>query len=458
VAPPVEYEILSVDGRDVQVSNPRKVLFPEAGHTKLDIVRYYVTVADGALRAAGGRPNMLLRFPNGIAGESFYQKRAPESRPPWIEVVELKFPSGRTALEVVPRDAASLAWMANLACLELHPHPVRASDLDHPDELRIDLDPVPGVEWAQVRQVAGVVQAALADFGLVGWPKTSGSRGIHIYVRIEPRWGFTDVRRAALAFAREVERRAPSLATSKWWKEERHGVFLDYNQNAKDRTMAAAYSVRPRPDARVSAPLAWDEVAVCEPADFTLATMPARFADVGDRHRDIDRHPARLDGLLELSARQEKEGLGDAPWPPHYRKQPGEAPRVAPSRKAGLKTRSHVPGRGGATRRVPKHPLIEIGRAREKADALAGVERWKARHPEAAAHLEPADVLVDAMRGRFRTWTRIRINLQHVPDALRPAQEALDPDEDVNDWPKGEWPSDRAPTARRRPSRARTES
>jgi DNA ligase D-like protein (predicted polymerase) len=442
VAAPVEYETLHVTGRDVQVSNPRKVLFPQAGHTKLDVVRYYVSVADGALRAAGGRPNMLLRFPNGIEGESFYQKRAPESRPPWVEVVELKFPSGRTAHEVVPRDAACLAWMANLACLELHPHPVRAGDLDHPDELRIDLDPVPGVEWPQVRQVAQVVQAALADFGLVGWPKTSGSRGMHIYVRIEPRWGFTQVRRAALAFAREVERRVPELATSKWWKEERHGVFLDYNQNAKDRTIAAAYSVRPKPDARVSAPLAWDEVATCDPADFTLATMPARFAAVGDRHRDIDLHAASLDGLLELSARQEKEGLGDAPWPPHFRKQPGEAPRVAPSK-----------------RRVPKHPLIEIGRAREKADALAGLERWKARHPEAASHLEPADALVDAMRGRFRTWTRIRVNLQHVPEAQRPAQEALDPDEDVNDWPKGDWPSDAAgPTGRRRPSKARKES
>jgi len=440
VAAPVEYETLNVAGRDVQVSNPRKVLFPQAGHTKLDVVRYYVAVADGALRAAGGRPNMLLRFPNGIEGESFYQKRAPESRPPWVEVVELKFPSGRTAHEVVPRDAACLAWMANLACLELHPHPVRAADLDHPDELRIDLDPVPGVEWTQVRQVAHVVQATLADFGLVGWPKTSGSRGMHIYVRLEPRWGFTQVRRAALAFAREVERRAPELATSKWWKEERHGVFLDYNQNAKDRTVAAAYSVRPKPDARVSAPLAWDEVATCDPADFTLATMPVRFAAVGDRHRDIDLHPASLDRLLELSARQEKEGLGDAPWPPHYRKQPGEAPRVAPSK-----------------RRVPKHPLIEIGRAREKADAFAGVERWKAKHPEAASYLEPADVLVDAMRGRFRTWTRIRVNLQHVPEAQRPAQEALDPDEDVRDWPKGARPAFSS-GPRRRPSKARTES
>jgi len=440
VAPPVEYEILNTSGRDVQVSNPRKILFPQAGHTKLDLVRYYLAVADGALRAAGGRPNMLLRFPNGIDGESFYQKRAPESRPPWVEVVELKFPSGRTAHEVVPRDAASLAWMANLACLELHPHPVRAEDLDHPDELRIDLDPVPGVTWSQVREVAGVVRATLADLGLTGWPKTSGSRGIHINVRIEPRWTFSQVRRAALAFAREVERRAPSLATSKWWKEERHGVFLDYNQNAKDRTVAAAYSVRPKPDARVSAPLAWDEVDACEPADFTLATMPARFAEVGDRHRDIDAHPAALEPLLELSARQEKEGLGDAPWPPHYRKQPGEAPRVAPSK-----------------RRVSKHPLIEIGRAREKADALAGLERWKARHPDAAAHLEPADVLVDAMRGRFRTWTRIRVNLQHVPEAARPPQEALDPDEDVNDWSKGEVPAEGA-SGRRRPSRARKES
>ena len=424
VASPVEHEVVHVAGHDVPVSNPRKVLFPDAGHTKLDLVRYYVAVADGALRAAGGRPNMLLRFPNGIAGESFYQKRAPEVRPPWVEVVELSFPSGRTAHEVVPRQAATLVWMANLACLELHPHPVRAEDLDHPDELRIDLDPVPGVTWTQVREVAGVVRATLADLGLAGWPKTSGSRGMHIYVRIEPRWSFTQVRRAALAFAREVERRAPALATSKWWKEERHGVFLDYNQNAKDRTIAAAYSVRPRPDARVSAPLAWDEVEACEPEDFTLATMPARFAAVGDRHRDIDRHAASLDALLELSARQEKEGQGDAPWPPHYRKQPGEAPRVAPSK-----------------RRVPKHPLVEIGRAREKADALAGFERWKARHPEAASHLEPADVLVDAMRGRFRTWTRIRVNLQHVPAALRPASEALDPDEDVNDWPKGAWPA-----------------
>jgi bifunctional non-homologous end joining protein LigD len=433
----VESEVLTVAGREVPISNPRKVLFPDAGYTKIDLARYYLAVADGALRAAGNRPNVLVRYPNGIAGEFFYQKRAPDSRPPWIDVVALQFPSGRTAEEIVPRDAAALAWMANLACLELHPHPVRDDDLDHPDELRVDLDPVPGVEWPQIRAVAAIVRAALADVGLVGWPKTSGSRGMHIYVRIERRWGFGQVRRAALALAREVERRAPDLATSKWWKEERHGVFLDYNQNAKDRTIAAAYSVRPRPDARVSAPLAWDEIEVCDPADFTLATMPARFAAIGDRHAGIDRHAGSLDALLELSARQEADGLGDAPWPPHYRKQAGEGPRVAPSK-----------------RRTPKHPLVEIGRARKKADALEGLERWKARHPEASAHLEPADILVDAMRGRFQTWTRVRVNLQHVPAELRPAQAPLDPDANLAD----DWHVTGGEPPRRRPSRARKES
>jgi bifunctional non-homologous end joining protein LigD len=412
-----EQELIEVAGRSVAISNPGKVLFQQAGYTKRDLVRYYLAVADGALRAAGNRPNVLVRYPNGIDGEFFFQKRAPSSRPPWVEVVALQFPSGRTAEEVVPRDAATLCWMANLACLELHPHPVRADDLDHPDELRVDLDPVPGVEWAQIRAVAQIVRATLDDFGIVGWPKTSGSRGMHVYVRIEQRWTFPEVRRAALALAREVERRAPSMATSKWWKEERHGVFLDYNQNAKDRTIAAAYSVRPRADARVSAPLAWEEIEACEPGDFTLATMPKRVAEVGDPHDAMDRHAGSLDRLLELSARQEKEGLGDAPWPPHYRKQPGEAPRVAPSR-----------------RRVSKHPLVEIGRARKKADALAGLDRWKARHADAAAHLQDADILVDAMRGRFKTWTRIRVNLQHVPAELRPPQEPLDPDEDINDW------------------------
>ncbi|HJZ71137.1 MAG TPA: non-homologous end-joining DNA ligase [Vicinamibacterales bacterium] len=429
-------ELLTIDGREVAISNPRKVLFPEAGYTKHDLVHYYLAVAAGALAGSGGRPNVLVRHPNGVGGEFFYQKRAPESRPDWIEVVTLKFPSGRTAEEVVPRDAAALAWMANLACLELHPHPVRADDLDHPDELRVDLDPVPGVQWEQVRDVAGVVRSTLDDFGLVGWPKTSGSRGMHVYVRIEQRWTFDLVRRAALAFAREVERRAPALATSKWWKEERHGVFLDYNQNAKDRTIAGAYSVRPTPDARVSAPLAWDEIADCDPREFTLKTMPRRMQAIGNPHADMDGHACALDALLELADRHAREGLGDAPWPPHYRKQAGEPARVQPSR-----------------RRTPKHPLIEIARSGKKEEALAGLERWKARHPDAAGRLQPADVLVDAMRGRFHTWTRIRINLQHVPEALRPPQEALDPDDTPNDWAgvTGEWP-------RRRPSRARTES
>jgi DNA ligase D-like protein (predicted polymerase) len=431
-------ERLVVDDQEVIVSNPHKVLFPEAGHTKLDLVRYYLAVADGALRAAGGRPNVLVRYPNGIRGEFFYQKRAPQSRPSWIDVVSLSFPSGRTAEEVVPRGAAALAWMANLACLELHPHPVRADDLDHPDELRVDLDPVPGVTWDHVREVARVVRATLDELGIVSWPKTSGSRGIHVYVRIERTWGFTEVRRAALAFAREVERRAPALATSKWWKEERHGVFLDYNQNAKDRTIAAAYSVRPTADARVSAPLTWDEIEECDPRDFTLATMPQRFRDLGDRHAAMDANPCSLSTLLELSARQEREGLGDAPWPPHYRKQAGEPARVQPSR-----------------RRIPRHPLIEIGRAQRKEDALEGLERWRTRHPEAAAHLAPADVLVDAMRGRFHTWTRVRVNLQHVPEALRPAQEPLDPDDEPAGW-EGIRTGGGGP--RRRPSRARKAS
>jgi DNA ligase D-like protein (predicted polymerase) len=327
------HQLIDAGDRAVTVSNSGKILFPRPGHTKLDLVRYYLAVADGALRGAGGRPNVLKRYPDGIDGESFYQKRAPLSRPDWIEVVSIRFPSGRSADEVVPRDPAALAWIANLACIELHPHPVRAEDLDHPDELRVDLDPVPGVEWKQVRQIAHLVDETLARFGLAGWPKTSGSRGMHVSVRIERRWTFDQVRRAALALAREVERNAPSLATSKWWKEERHGVFLDYNQNAKDRTVAGAYSVRPTPDARVSAPLAWDEVDACDPADFTLATMPGRFARVGDRHGAIDGTVGSLDALLDLSARQERDGLGDAPWPPHFRKQAGEPARVQPSRR-----------------------------------------------------------------------------------------------------------------------------
>ena len=458
-------EILTIGAHKVSISNPAKVLFPEAGYTKLDLVRYYLAISPGALRAAGGRPNVLVRYPNGIGEEFFYQKRAPHSRPPWVDVVTLSFPSGRTAEEVVPRDAAALAWMANLACLELHPHPVRADDLDHPDELRVDLDPVPGIAWGQVQEVARVVRATLEDFGLVGWPKTSGSRGMHVYVRIARRWTFDEVRRAALAFAREVERRAPSLATSKWWKEERHGVFLDYNQNAKDRTIAAAYSVRPRPDARVSAPLAWNEVDACDPADFTLASMPRRFTASGDPHEAMDERICTLDTLLELSARQERAGLGDAPWPPQYAKRAGEPPRVQPSRRksvtppgqphsalAGPHPRSRSLGdsapRSGRRR---QHPLIEVARAPRKDAALEGLERWKARHRDAAAHLKPADVLVDSMRGRSSTWTRVRVNLQHVPEALRPAPEPPDPDDAPPTWNGGGAP-------RRTPSRARKAS
>lgn len=410
---PARHEVIWIEGRDVTITNPDKVFFPELGLTKLDLVRYYLAVADGALRGVAGRPMALKRYVNGAEGEFFFQKRAPESRPDWIETVELSFPSGRTASEVVVRDAAQLAWVVNLGCIDLNPHPVRADDLDHPDELRVDLDPVPGVDWPQIRSVALVVREALADVGLVGWPKTSGSRGIHVNVRIERRWTFPEVRRAALALARDVERRAPDLATSKWWKEERHGVFIDYNQNAKDRTVASAWCVRPTPDGRVSAPLAWDEVADCDPSRFTVLTVPRRFAEIGDPGAGIDGAVGSLDGLLELSARHELDGLGDAPWPPNYAKTADEPPRVQPSR-----------------RRMSSKPLVEIGRAAKQADAIAGLERWKARHPLAWPYLEPADVLVDSMRGRSTTWTRIRVNLEHVPEALRPPQEPLDPDYD----------------------------
>jgi bifunctional non-homologous end joining protein LigD len=422
---PARSEVVEVAGRQVAISNPDKIFFSRAGHTKLDLVRYYLAVAEGALRGAGGRPMALKRFVNGADGEFFFQKRAPESRPDWIETVELAFPSGRTAHEVVLRDAAQLAWIVNLGCIDLNPHPVRAEDLDHPDELRVDLDPVPGVAWADIRQVALVTSEVLADHGLVGWPKTSGSRGIHVNVRIEPRWTFDEVRRAALALAREVEQRAPALATSKWWKEERHGVFLDYNQNAKDRTVASAYSVRPTPDARVSMPLAWSQVADVEAADFTLATVPAVFVRSGDPHAGIDAAAGSLDALLELSARQAAAGEGDAPWPPHYAKAEGEPPRVQPSKRRG----------DGSGRRVPTRPLIEIARAARKEEAVAGLERWKKRHRAVARHLEPADVLVDSMRGRNTTWTRIRLNLEHVPEKLRPAQEPLEVDYD----PWAEW-------------------
>ncbi|MCC6876372.1 MAG: DNA primase [Sandaracinaceae bacterium] len=414
---------LEVGGREVSISSPSKIYFPKTGHTKLDLVRYYLAVAEGALRGAGGRPNVLKRYVNGAAAEFFFQKRAPKGRPEWLETVVLRFPSGRTAEEIVPREPAALAWMANLGCIDLNPHPVRADDLDHPDELRIDLDPMPGVEWPQIVEVSGVVRDVLEDLSLVGWPKTSGSRGVHINVRIERKHKFTDVRRAARAIAREVERRAPEVATAKRWKEERHGVFLDFNQNAKDRTVASAYSVRPTEDARVSAPVTWDELMECDPRDFTLATVPARFLAMGDPHAAIDERPCSLDAVLELSSKQEAEGQGDAPWPPHYRKQPGEPPRVAPSK-------ARAPGGEGKGRRKPKFPLIEIARARTKEDALAGLERWKARHPAVVPYLEPVDVLVDAMRGRYTTWTRIRLNLQHVPEIERPAQEPLEVDYD----------------------------
>ena len=488
--------VVEAAGQEVTVSNPDKVFFPRTGHTKIDLVRYYLAVADGAVRGVDGRPMALKRFVNGAEGEPFFQKRAPESRPDWIETVELRFPSGRTASEVVVRDAAQLIWVVNLGCIDLNPHPVRAEDLDHPDELRVDLDPVPGVEWPQIMDVAMVAKSVLEDFGLTAWPKTSGSRGFHIYARIEPRWPFTDVRRAAVALAREVERRAPDIATSKWWKEERHGVFVDYNQNAKDRTVASAYSIRPLPDARVSTPLRWDEVAGCDPAAFTIDTVPARFAEVGDPWADMDSAVGSIGGLLGLAERDEAAGLPDAPWPPHFVRQDGEEPRVQPSkRRAGRKApaksaagkgtaaassdtaadgadadagadgaasdppRNGAPGRrkaaagtdqeekvqaapdqaGGDSsprppaadrRRQSKMPLIEIARAATKAEAMEGLERWKGRHPDVWPHLAPADVLVDSMRGRSYSWTRIRLNLQHVPEAERPSQEPLEVDYD----------------------------
>ncbi|MGO9160001.1 MAG: DNA polymerase domain-containing protein [Streptosporangiaceae bacterium] len=426
-------EILQVAGRQVPVSNPDKIFFPQAGHTKLDLIRYYLSVAEGALRGVSGRPMVLKRFVHGAEGEAFFQKRAPSGRPDWIDTVTLSFPSGRTAEEVVVSDEAQLAWALNLGCIDLNPHPVRAADLDHPDELRVDLDPVPGVDWAQIVDVALVARAALADFGLAGWPKTSGSRGIHIYCRIQPRWTFPQVRTAAVALAREIERRAPHAATSRWWKEERHGVFVDYNQNAKDRTVASAYSVRPTPDARVSAPLDWDEVAGCRPEAFTLATMPDRGAARGDLWAGMDSAAGSLAPLLELAERDKAAGLPDAPWPPHFGKQPGEPSRVQPSRRrAGATGTSTVPGKtsGPTGRRRSTMPLIEVARAAGRAEAMAGLDRWKARHPHAWALLEPADVLVDSMRGRFTTWTRIRLNLRNVPPAERPPQEALEVDYD----------------------------
>ena len=421
--------VLSIDGREVQVTNPDKPYFSRAVKlSKLDVVNYYMSVATGAIGGIRDRPIVLKRFVDGAEAEPFYQKRAPDKRPAWLRTVTLAFPSGRTAEEVVVDDAAGLAWIVNLGCIELHPHAVRASDLDHPDELRIDLDPGPGVGWDDVRRVAMEAKGLLEELGLRGWPKTSGSRGMHINVRLEPRWTFTEVRRAALAFSREIERRAPTLATSKWWKEERHGVFLDYNQNAKDRTTCSAYSVRPLPDARVSAPLHWEEIPDCDPADFTVLTMPARLAAIGDPHAAMDEAAGSLDALLDLAARDEAAGLGDAPWPPHFRKMEGEAPRVAPSRAKGAAKKT-----GARTR--TKMPLIVVANSPDKQAALAGLERWKARHPDAASHLAVDDVLVDSMRGRSSTWTRVRVNLRNVPDAVRPPQETPDPDDD----PTREW-------------------
>jgi len=457
-------QVFELAGHEVAISNPSKVFFSRAGITKLDMVRYYLSVAPGALAGVGERPMALKRFVNGAESEAFFQKRAPEKRPDWIETVELRFPSGRTADEVVVSDEAALAWVINLGCIDLNPHPVRVFDLDHPDELRVDLDPVPGVEWPQIRDVALVARDVLADFGLTGWPKTSGSRGLHVYARIEPRWSFGEVRLAAVAVAREIERRAPDLATSKWWKEERHGVFVDYNQNAKDRTVASAYSIRPVPDARVSTPLTWDEVPTCDPAAYTMFTVPERFASLGDPWAGMDEAAGPLDALLEQVARDEAAGLPDAPWPPMYDKQAGEAPRVQPSKRrsgagsgdgsgsargaargvasGSARGAASGAGRGAAAppapgktagptgRRRSTMPLIEIARAQTKDEAMAGLERWKARHAGVWALLEPHDVLVDGMRGRSSVWYRIRINLQHVPEAERPAQEPLEVDYD----------------------------
>jgi bifunctional non-homologous end joining protein LigD len=425
-------ELLSIDGREVRITHPDKIYFSQARISKIDLVRYYLSVASGALAGIRDRPIVLKRFVHGAEAPAFYQKRAPQQRPLWLRAVTLSFPSGRTAEEIVVDDAAGLAWVVNLGCIELHPHPVRSADLDHPDELRIDLDPVPGVGWDDVRRVTLEVKAFLEELGLSGWPKTSGSRGMHVNVRIDPRWTFAEVRRAAVALSRAVERRLPRLASSKWWKEERHGVFLDYNQNAKDRTTCSAYSVRPLSDARVSTPLYWHEVPDCDPADFTMFTVPKRFAEIGDPHADMDSVAGSLEKLLELAARDEAAGIGDAPWPPHFRKMEGEAARVAPSRAKSAKSSAAKP----ATKKSRvKMPLIVVANSPDKAAALAGLERWKNKYAEAAALLAPQDVLVDSMRGRSSTWTRIRINLRNVPEAIQPQQETPDPDDD----PTREW-------------------
>jgi bifunctional non-homologous end joining protein LigD len=424
VAKQEDAQLLTIDGREVRVTHPDKLYFStQAKVSKLDLVRYYLSVAPGALAGIEDRPIVLKRFVHGAEGEAFYQKRAPTERPAWLRTVTLSFPSGRIAEELVVDDPAGLAWIVNLGCIELHPHPVRSADLDHPDELRVDLDPGPGVTWPDVRVVALEVKAFLEEVGLRGWPKTSGSRGMHVNVRIQPRWNFQQVRRAAVALSRAVERRVPALASSKWWKEERHGVFLDYNQNAKDRTTCSAYSVRPLPDARVSTPLHWNEVADSEPADFTILTVPHRFQKIGDPHAGMNEAAGSLEPLLDLAAQDEAAGLADAPWPPHFRKMEGESPRVAPSRaKSAREPRIRM-------------PLIVVANSPNKEAALAGLERWKSTHPDAARLLAIDDVLVDSMRGRSSTWTRIRVNLRHVPEPLRPPQGTPDPDDD----PTREW-------------------
>jgi bifunctional non-homologous end joining protein LigD len=478
-------ELLLIDDHTVRITHPEKLYFSrEVQLTKLDLVRYALAIAPGALQGIRDRPIVLKRFVNGACLDSgqpepFYQKRAPTDLPAFLRTVTLSFPSGRTAEEVVVDNPAGLAWIVNLGCIEFHPHPIRSSDLDHPDELRIDLDPGPGVEWPDVRAVALEVKNILEENGLTSWPKTSGSRGMHVNVRIHPRWTFTEVRRAALALARAVERRAPTLASSKWWKEERHGVFLDYNQNAKDRTTASAYSVRPLPDARVSAPLHWHEVPEANPTDFTVLTMPQRFVELGNPHKAMDAAPGSLDQLLALAARDEAEGLGDAPWPPHFVKQEGEAKRVQPSKaksfsaqsaegfgahrfKKRSKAASDMPDTsdtaqklssfheaGGPasslsseapttpkpthktpTKRASKHPLIIVAQSTDKSAAEAGLDRWKTAHPEAAQHLAVDDILIDRMRGSSTIWYRIRINLRHVPEDQRPTQQTPDPDDD----------------------------
>lgn len=418
-------EILLIEGHEVKITHPDKPYFTaEVKLTKLDLVNYYLSIAPGALNGIRDRPIVLKRFVDGAEAPAFYQKRAPTNTPGWLRTVTLSFPSGRKAEEVVVDDAPGLAWIVNLGCIELHPHPVRSGDLDHPDELRVDLDPVPGVSWDDVRKVALEVNALLEELGLKGWPKTSGSRGIHVNVRIQQRWTFVEVRRAALALSRAVERRIPNLATSKWWKEERHGVFLDYNQNAKDRTTCSAYSVRPLPDARVSTPLLWEEVADSDPADFTVTSVPKRFAQIGDPHEEMDAAAGSLESLLELAARDEAEGLGDAPWPPHFRKMEGEGTRVSPSRAKSAAKQPRV-----------KMPLLVIANSPDKSAALAGLEKWKRKHRKVTKLLAPEDVLIDTMRGRSSTWTRIRINLKNVPENLRPKQETPDPDDD----PTREW-------------------